>query len=282
MKRPRKPNLNYLFLSGCLFLAACNGNEKPPHSTADSTAGTTSVPIPIPISFEVVKEYPHDAGAFTEGLEFRDGILYEGTGQYGHSDVRKVDLQTGKVLQSTKLEPRFFGEGITVLNGKLYQLTYREGKGFVYDAKTLKLERTFIFDAAEGWGMTNNGTHLIFDDGSNVFYFMDPNTFKVIKQLKVTDEYGPVKELNEPELIKGFIYANVWRTDMILKIDTATGHVVGRADLNMLRHTVVVPPPTGRAEGPEVLNGIAYDAVNNKIYITGKYWPKLLEVKLDN
>lgn len=282
MKQLKKLNLSLWLISGCVALAACNGNEKPTNSKTDSSITTSSVPIPTPISCEVVKEYPHDAGAFTEGLEFREGVLYEGTGQYGHSDVRKVDLVTGKVLQSTKMESRYFGEGITVLNGKLYQLTYREGKGFIYDAKTLKLEKTFTFDAQEGWGMTNNGTHLIFDDGGNVLRFLDPNTFKEVKQLKVTDEYGPVKEINEPELIKGFIYANVWRTDMILKIDTTTGHVVGRADLGMLRHTVAVPPPTGRAEGPEVLNGIAYDAANNKIYVTGKYWPKLLEVKLDN
>ena len=193
-----------------------------------------------------------------------------------------MELKTGKVLVSKTMDAQYFGEGLTILDGKIYQLTYREGKGFVYDLATLKEERSFPITTAEGWGMTNNGQLLIFDDGTNVLHYVDPKTYKEIKQLAVTDEHGPVNELNEPEMIHGFIYANVWQTDYLLKIDTTTGHVVGRADLGTLRQRAGIPQPTGRKNGPDVLNGIAYDAANNRIFITGKNWPKLFEVRLDN
>ncbi len=283
MKQQKNSNRSYWLAPVCLLvMAACNNDRASSGNAQNKDGSSDTIVIPAPIRYEIVNQYPHDPNAFTEGLEFKDGVLYESTGQYGNSDIRKVDLRSGKVLLSRKLENRYFGEGLTVLNEKIYQLTYREGKGFVYDAAKLKLEQTFSFNASEGWGMTNNGAHLIFDDGGSIFHFLDPATFREIKQLRVTDEYGPVKELNEPEMIKGFIYANVWRTDMIVKIDTATGHVVGRVDLSDLRHTVAVPPPTGISSGPEVLNGIAYDADSDRIFITGKYWPKLLEIKLDN
>ncbi len=279
MKQQRRSSRYRWLVAACFLAASCNTGNKPA-DRADTTASTIVVPSVIP--YDIVNEYPHDPAAFTEGLEYHDGILYEGTGQYKQSDVRKVDLKTGKVLLSRKMEAKYFGEGITVLNGKIYQLTYREGKGFVYDAKTLKEEKTFTFKAAEGWGMTNNGTWLIFDDGDNIFHYLDPNTFKEVKQLRVTDEHGPVNEINEPELIHGFIYANQWRTDNILKIDTATGRVVGRADLSGLRQRTGIPPMSRNEKGPDVMNGIAYDAANNRIYITGKNWPKLFEIKLDN
>lgn len=279
MKLRRRSINKYWLVAAMVFAAACNNNK------TEVKTDNTSVPVPdnVPavIAYDVVNEYPHDVTAFTEGLEYRDGFLYEGTGQYGYSDLRKTDLKTGKVQQLTKMEPRFFGEGITILNGKIYQLTYREGKGFVYDLATLKQEKAFSFNTEEGWGMTNNGTHLIFDDGSNILHFIDPSTFKEVKQLAVTDEHGPVQEINELEMIHGFIYANQWQTDLILKIDTATGHVVGRADLGNLRQRYGIAPVSGRRNAPDVLNGIAYDAANNRIYITGKNWPKLFEIKLD-
>lgn len=284
MKQLRRSNLNYWLLSGCLALGACNGNDKPVNSgnTDPLPPSEASVSIPVPISYDIVNEYPHDPAAFTEGLEYRNGVLFEGTGQYGTSDVRKVDLKTGKTLSIREMEPRYFGEGITLLNGKLYQLTYREGKGFIYDTGTLKQVGNFTFNTSEGWGMTNNGSQLIFNDGGNVFHYVDPVTLNEVKQLKVTDEHGPVNALNEPELINGFIYANVWQTDLILKIDTTTGRVVGKADLSNLRQRIGIPPPSPSGRGPEVLNGIAYDAANNRIYITGKNWPKLIEIRLDN
>ena len=276
-----RKTITYLALP-CLLFAACKNEKKETTETAATEEKPAEVLMPVAIPYDVIAEYPHDPRAFTEGLEFKDGILYESTGQYGESDVRTTDLKTGKILLSKKMDNRYFGEGLTILNGKVYQLTYREGKGFVYDSKTLKEIQTFTFDAPEGWGMTNNGTHLIFDDGSNVLHFIDPNTFKEVKQLKVTDEHGPVNEINEPEMIKGFIYANQWQTDLILKIDTTTGKVVGRVDLSNLRQRYGIPPMGGQRNEPEVLNGIAYDSATNRIFITGKNWPKLFEVKFDN
>jgi len=279
MKQLKRLSDNCLIIVA-LILASCNNENKPavPPTVIDSNA----VAIPATIPYSIINEYPHDPTAFTEGLEYKDGFLYESTGQYGHSDIRKVELKTGKVLLSANMEPQYFGEGLTILNGKIYQLTYREGKGFVYDLATLKKETTFIFNAPEGWGMANNGAQLIYDDGSNVFHFIDPVSFKEIKQLKVTDEHGPVYEINEPELVHGYIYANQWKTDLILKIDTLTGHVVARADLSGLRQSVGIAPISRNPHGPDVMNGIAYDAINNRIFITGKNWPKLLEIKLDN
>ncbi len=282
MRQRKKLSKGGLLLSA-LLIAACNNDNKPAPAASENTGATANTVImPAVISYDIVNEYAHDPAAFTEGLEFKDGILYESTGQYGYSDIRKVDLKTGKVLFSKNMEPQYFGEGLTILNGKIYQLTYREGKGFVYDLATLKLLSTFTFTTSEGWGMTNNGRCLIFDDGTNVLHYIDPNTFKEVRQLAVTDEHGPVNEINEPEMIRGFIYANQWQTDYILKIDTTTGRVVGRADLGSLRQRAGIPPPSGRKNGPDVLNGIAYDAATNRIFITGKNWPKLFEVRLDN
>lgn len=280
MRQQKKLN-KYIAIGSVLLTIACNNTtQKGENNTA--AADTTTANIPVAISYDIVNEYPHDPAAFTEGLEFKDGILYESTGNYGHSDIRKVDLKTGKVLLSHKMDSRYFGEGLTLLNGKLYQLTYREGKGFVYDPSTLKEEQTFTFNTDEGWGMTNNGTDLIFDDGTNILHYVDPNTFKEVKQLAVTDEHGPVNEINELELIHGYFYANQWKVDCILKIDTTTGHVVGRADLSSLRERAGIPQLSNDPHAPEVLNGIAYDASTNRIFITGKNWPKLLEIKLDN
>jgi len=281
MKQLKRLNSTCFLFLGFLAIAACN--IKPVSSTATNvTEAGNDVAVPAVISYDIVNIYPHDPTAFTEGLEYKDGYLYESTGQYGSSDVRKVDIKTGNVLLSTKMQRRYFGEGLTILNGKIYQLTYREGKGFIYDLATLKEETSFVFSAPEGWGMTNNGTYLIYDDGSNILHYIDPNTFKEVKQLAVTDEHGPVDELNEPELIHGFIYANQWRTDNILKIDTGTGRVTGRADLSTLRQRAGIPPLSRNPHGPDVMNGIAYDAANNRIFITGKNWPKLIEIRLDN
>jgi glutamine cyclotransferase len=272
-------NKRLTLVLAALCLAACNNEPKPAASVSKTENSDVNIPAIIP--YDIVNEYPHDPTAFTEGLEYKDGILFESTGEYGSSDIRKTDIKTGKVISSTKMDAKYFGEGLTILNGKIYQLTYREGKGFVYDLATLKKESTFSFTANEGWGMTNNGAQLIFDDGSNVLHFVDPSSFREVKRLAVTDEHGPVNEINEPELIHGFIYANLWRTELILKIDTTTGRVVGRADLGTLRQRAGISSSNSRLS-PDVLNGIAYDAVNNRIFITGKNWPKLFEIKLDN
>lgn len=267
-------------LGALLCTSSCKNNG------ADKTGDKASIPEtvkgPSVMQYQVVKEYPHSGTAFTEGLQFADGILYESTGEYGTSELRKVDLNTGKVLASQKMDGKYFGEGLAVLNGKVYQLTYREHTGFVYDAKTLKPEGTFAFNADEGWGMTTDGKHLIYDDGKNLLHYLEPGTFKEVKTLHVNDENGAVDEVNELEYIKGYIYANQWKTGNILKIDTATGQVVARADLSALVNQARSKVNTDNNPPADVMNGIAYDEANNKIYVTGKYWQGLYEVKLDN
>jgi len=255
-----------------------NANEQ-----ADTTTNS-GVSAPAQIPFAVVAEYPHDNTAFTEGLQYVDGIMYESTGLRGKSVLRKTDFKTGKELQRVQLDGKYFGEGITVLNGKIYQLTYEEKTGFVYDAKTLKQVQTFTYANEEGWGMTNDSVNLIYSDGSDVLYFMNPTDFTIVKKIQVKDQYGPITDINELEYIKGYIYANQWRADMIYKIDPATGNVVGIADMRNLRRQTGIPPLEQATDEtqPEVLNGIAYDAAANRIFITGKNWPKIFEVKLDN
>lgn len=273
-------NLSSLLFAALLLITSCGEDNE----TTDDTPDTTpKVEAPKLIPYSVVKEYPHDPTAFTEGLQFVDGYLYESTGQYGASDVRKTELETGKILLKTEMDKSYFGEGLAIIGDKLYQLTYMEHTGFVYDLKTLKEVGKFQFYNKEGWGMTTDGTHLIYDDGGNTLYFMDPKTFQEVKRVEVMDERGPVRQLNELEYIKGFIYANQWQTNYIYKIDPGTGKVVGKVDLFDLRQKVGIPYPiAGDEKGPEVMNGIAYDAVSNRIFITGKNWPKVIEVKLDN
>ena len=272
-----------LLLAATLTITACKDEAvKEKETSTETPASESDLQVAAAISFNIVNQYPHDTHAFTEGLEYKDGILYESVGQYGQSDIRKTELATGKVLQSTKMDNRYFGEGMTILNDKIYQLTYREGKGFIYDAATLKQLSTFSFPTQEGWGMTNNGSQLIFSDGSNKIYFMDPASGQVVKQLSVTDEHGPVFRINELELINGFIYANQWQADVILKIDTTTGRLVARANMMAIRQQGGIPPSTGDESAPETMNGIAYDQKGNRIFVTGKNWPKIFEIRLDN
>jgi glutamine cyclotransferase len=273
-----------LLLGATLQITACN-NEKTEETTTENAATTApATPPPAQIEYQLVNKYPHDNAAFTEGLQYVDGALYESTGRYGRSDVRKTDLKTGKVLQQQKLDAKYFGEGLTVLNGKIYQLTYQERTGFVYDQKTMKLLKTFPITTAEGWGMTTDGTNLIFGDGTSTLYFLDPNTLQEVKRVSVTDQYGPVSNINELEYIKGSLYANQWQTDLILKINPADGKVIATANLSTLRERGGIPPLSQATSenAPEVLNGIAYDEAGNRIFITGKNWPNIFEIKLDN
>jgi glutamine cyclotransferase len=263
-------------------LTGCNNNTDSTDNNTIDTAATSPVATPKPINFTLIAEYPHDNTAFTEGLEFVNGYLYESTGRYGQSDIRKTDLNTGKVLQSQKLDAKYFGEGITVFNGKIYQLTYQEKTGFVYDLKTMKLLQTFTFPNAEGWGMTHDSVNLIYSDGTDKIFYMDPNTFKEIRHIEVKDQYGQLFYINELEYIHGYIYANHWKTDTIYKIDPENGNVVAVANMKELRMQGSIPEPTNSETAPEVMNGIAYDASSNRILITGKNWPKIFEVRLDN
>lgn len=276
-----KPAYLALAAFSIIMLASC-GESNDEDSTETGTE-TIAADMPELIPYQLVREYPHDATAFTEGLEYVDGYLYESTGHYGKSDIRKTELETGKIVAKQPMNNKYFGEGMTVLGDKVYQLTYQERTGFIYDKNSLKQLNTFSYNSAEGWGMTNDSAHLIYGDGKTSLIFLDPATLKEVKRLTVTDNYGPVANVNELEYINGYIYANQWNTNLILKINPADGKVVARADLSDIRAKTGVPEPVAYNENaPEVLNGIAYDKANNRIFITGKNWPKLLEIKLDN
>ena len=223
--------------------------------------------------FKVVKAFPHDPTAFTQGLVFADGIFYESTGLRGFSTLRKVTPETGAVIQQVPVEERYFAEGLALVGNELLQLTWEEKTGFVYDKASLKRTRTFTY-ATEGWGMAYDGTKLVMSDGSSSLFFLDPKTQKLVKTLPVTDHGRPVQNLNELEFIKGEIWANVWQTDVIAKINPETGQVTGWIDLSGLLRR--------EARGPEgdVLNGIAWDKAGDRIFVTGKKWPLLFQIEL--
>lgn len=224
-------------------------------------------------SYEVLHTYPHDRGAFTQGLLYLDGVLYESTGLNGESSLRKVDLQTGKVLQQISVPAQYFAEGLAELNGKLYQLTWQNHKCFVYDLATFKQEKEFSYPT-EGWGLTTDGQSLIMSDGSEQIRFLDPATFEVKRAITVTARGNPVRNLNELEYVNGEIFANVWTTFKIVRIDPATGNVVGIIDL------AGILPFEDRAPDTDVLNGIAWDPKGERLFVTGKHWPKLFEIRL--
>ena len=222
--------------------------------------------------YRVVHVYPHDPGAFTQGLEFRAGLLYEGTGLEGRSRLRKVELETGRVLQEIPLAPEYFGEGITVLDGRVVQLTWRSHRGFVYDQARFGLLRTFEYPG-EGWGLANDGRHIFMSDGTAAIRVWDPATLGERRRITVHEGAHPVASLNELEYVHGEIYANVWQTDRIVRFSPADGRVLGWIDLNGLIS------PAERA-GVDVLNGIAYDALGDRLFVTGKLWPKLFEIRV--
>jgi len=227
-------------------------------------------------TFEVVHSYPHDRTAFTEGLFYLDGFLYESTGIEGASSVRKVRLETGEVVQRHDLPSAYFGEGIIHWKDRLIQLTYKTEVGFVYNLSTFETERRFEYPG-EGWAMTQDGKNIFMSDGTAQIRIWDPETLQELRRITVTDQGQPVPNVNELEWVKGEIYANIWETDRIARIDPATGRVVGWIDLAGLLN------PNERIAGPEgtdVLNGIAYDAKGNRLFVTGKRWPKLFEIRL--
>ena len=224
-------------------------------------------------TYKVVNTFPHDREAFTQGLAFEDGVLYEGTGRNGRSELRKIELETGSVLQTRKLPDEFFGEGITVYGDNIIQLTYLSKIGFVYKKDTFELLREFNYPTA-GWGITNDGKHLIMSDGTLKLYFLDPKTFEQVRQIEVYDRGISVWWLNELEYVEGQIYANVWPTERIARISPETGRVLGWIDMKGL----LTQQDYNRQI--DVLNGIAYDKKNGRLFVTGKFWPKLFEIKL--
>jgi glutamine cyclotransferase len=243
----------------CLNLQGCS-----------SPGNSNGIPV---YSYNIVNTYPHDPDAFTQGLVFEDGVLYEGTGLLGHSTLRKVELETGAILQIRELSDEFFGEGIAIYGDKIIQLTWQSNIGFVYDKNSFELLQQFNY-STEGWGITHDGEHLIMSDGTSTLHFLDPQTFEETGQLNVFDDNGPVTRLNELEYVQGEIYANVWQTNRIALIAPETGRVVGWVDLGGLLTA------EDRTELVDVLNGIAYDADSDRLFVTGKLWPKLFHIEL--
>jgi glutamine cyclotransferase len=247
-----KTHRTLLALLICLSLAA-------PASPADT--------------YRIVHTYPHDPHAFTQGLVYVDGSLYESTGLEGQSSLRMVDLDTGRILQSQPVDSKYFAEGLTAWGSTLVQLTWESHVAFVYDRFSFRVLRTFSY-SGEGWGLTQDGKSLILSDGSDTLRFFDPATFREVRRIAVKDHGKPILEINELEFIHGKIYANIWHSDRIAQIDSASGKVLGWIDLKGLL-------PAGEHTNPEaVLNGIAYDSAHDRLFVTGKLWPKLFEIQV--
>lgn len=253
-----------LLLSLCLAAVSCQ--TSPTRAPAEKNSVTI-------YGYEVVHAFPHDRDAFTQGLIFHDGNFLESTGEVGHSSLRRVEIDSGKILQKVDVPSPYFAEGITLLNGKIYQLTWQHQLGFVYDA--LSFEKTSEFKyTGEGWGLANDGQSLILSDGTNRIRFLDPTNFQVSKTISVLDGHTAVTEINELEYVQGEIYANIWHADRIARIDPNTGKVAGWINLAGL----LAP---GEVQDEEaVLNGIAYDQTSGRLFVTGKLWPKVFEIRL--
>jgi glutamine cyclotransferase len=264
-------------LAALLGLYACQmasnstpPQQEPPPPTPPPTSTQPESEPPV-YRYRIVNTFPHDRNAFTQGLEFHNGYLYESTGLNGQSSLRKVELRTGRVLQIHRLAQEYFAEGITIFGNRIYQLTWQNGVCFVYSLNNFRQETQFRY-YGEGWGLTNDGKHLIMSDGSETITFRDPETFTEVRKITVRAQGKPVKNLNELEYIDGEIWANIWYSDMIARIDPQTGIVKAWVDMEG------VPMPDRGIE--DVLNGIAYDRQNKRIFVTGKRWSKLFEIEL--
>ena len=286
-----------ILLAAVALAFSCSGSPNTNNGINKTTTNTPAKPGPAPVyTYEVVNTYPHDPKAFTEGLFFKDGFLYESTGQEKASSLRKVELETGKVVQKWDMPPEDFGEGIAELNGKIYQLTWQQELGRVFDAKDFKLLQEFEYQG-EGWGMTTDGTNLILDQGTHILKFIDPNTFKTVRTLPVFREDGrPLMQINELEWIKGEIWANIWHSEdpevlgkpnYIVRIDPSNGKILGWIDLGGISPDDQPPPDwqppaNGMPHPPaeHTLNGLAEDAAHDRSFVTGNPWTKLVESKV--
>ncbi|HLG15882.1 MAG TPA: glutaminyl-peptide cyclotransferase [Blastocatellia bacterium] len=279
--RKRIPVMTVVIVAGIAAALGLGGmalmRSGPSPSSGSQTQGRSS---PRPDSdaaaksaYEVVNTSPHDPGAYLQGLLWHDGGFYESTGLYGESTLRRVEFPSGRVVKSLSLAPALFGEGLALVDNRLIQLTWKSQRGFVYDRETFKLLREFTYDT-EGWGLTYDGANLIMSDGSSTLTYLNPNTFAPVKKLPVTLNGRPLDQLNELEYIEGEIWANVWQTDLIVRIDTTSGHVNSFLDMAGLL-------PRERRDGSEdVLNGIAYDPAKKRIFVSGKLWPQIFEIRL--
>ncbi|WP_132055493.1 glutaminyl-peptide cyclotransferase [Pseudocnuella soli] len=269
--------LHILLIAGtsCIFFACANSDQ----SANDGGTGITSNVQQL--SYSVAATYPHDTSSFTQGLEFYNGKLLESTGNLGKSKLMQVDMATGNAVTSKPLSAELFGEGLTVLNDTLYQLTWQNRKVLVYDAKSLQPIKELPLNT-DGWGIANDGQNLIVTDGSSNLYFYEPGTFRLLRTQGVTMDETPIGNLNELEFINGFLYANIWQTPYIVKIDPSSGQVLARLDFSDLVQRVKTKIPQYDTGNEATLNGIAYDSTTRKIYITGKYWPELYEVQFEH
>lgn len=258
------PNISVFFARSVLFAAIASTLMPSTHTPAGAN-------LPV-FGYQVVHVYPHDPKAFTQGLQWVDGVFYEGTGQVGQSSIRRVEIETGKVLQQHDVPAPYFGEGITVWKNDLFELTWQTHVAFVYDRQTFKLKKQFNYPG-EGWGLTHDGTNLIMSDGTSELRVLDPVTFVEMRRINVTAAGAPLRQLNEIEFVKGEIFANVWQTDYLARITPDSGKVTGYIDLRGLL------TPAERAS-TDVLNGIAYDQKTDRLFVTGKWWPKVFEIKL--
>jgi glutamine cyclotransferase len=259
-----------------------NSNFRVLATKTDSVNNTRTKPItivsdvePKRYTYQTINNFPHAKTHYTEGLEFHNGFLYESTGENGESGIFKTNLQSGKPVQSYYLDDIYFGEGITILNNKIYQLTYRAQKGFIHQLSDFAVIDSFSYPSKEGWGMTNDGTNLIMSDGSHQLTWLNPNNFSVVKTLQVANNRGVLSLLNELEYINGIIYANVYTTNTIVEIDPSNGKVLSEINLdgiiNMYKNST---------DTIDYMNGIAYDKENDRLFVTGKWWPRLFEIKL--
>ncbi|MEO8097661.1 MAG: glutaminyl-peptide cyclotransferase [Acidobacteriota bacterium] len=259
------------YLTLLLVTAAFLAQTKTGHSQTGQTRSKAPTGTQV-FTYQVVKSYPHDRTAFTQGLLILDGQMYESTGLNGKSNIRRVDLETGRVMQIQNVPQQYFGEGLAAIDDRLIELTWQNGVGFVYDRKTFKMLKIFPY-SGEGWGLTSDGKRLILSDGTENLRFLDPTTLKETGRVAVTDAGRPIKELNELEYIRGEVWANVWQTNRIARINIQTGRVTSWINLTGILPVMDTP-------GTDVLNGIAYDAQRDRIFITGKLWPKLFEIKV--
>ncbi len=265
------------------FLFSCHNNSTPDYDNTLPVAHANNLPAPVPITYTVNAVYPHDPKAFTQGLQFYNGKLYEGTGEPNQSTLRIVDIKSGKPEKEYHIsDPDIFGEGITIFKNKIYQLTWENNKIFVYNINDIMHPIATYNWGLQGWGITNDGKDLIISDGSSKLYFVQPDEakkeMKTIKVLTVADNTGELDSLNELEYINGYVFANRWYNNHIYKIDTANGHAVGIMDFTGLLHQY---DPNDQVGDEAVLNGIAYDSATKKLYITGKDWPRMFEIKLN-
>jgi glutaminyl-peptide cyclotransferase len=265
-KRAVRPTILLVPLFFCLLISGCQTGAVANNSPANNASAPR-------YGYEIVNTWPHDKDAYTQGLVFKEGKLLESTGQEGRSSLRRVEPETGKVLKKVDVPRPYFAEGITLLKGKIYQLTWQHQLGFIYDAESFEKLGEFSY-RSEGWGLTNDGSSLILSDGTNRIRFIDPSNFKVTKTISVLDGSNPIASINELEYVHGEIYANIWHKDQVARIDPQTGRVVGWIDLTGL-HAL---SETG--DGEAVLNGIAYDESSDRLFVTGKLWPKLFEIRV--